>query len=286
MRPQGEGAGVDDPLARVLQLGATDRRRVLAVTLAAALLAHGSMAGAIRLRGEHSAARAGMFVEEPELAIEREVPPPPPPPEPESSPPPPPQPVRLAVNVTVPAPNPSEHPDEAPASEAAQAGEILVQEDDDEEEETDDGDEVTFVTGDAGTYAGGVTASGGTSQVAVRGSVVADGGVPGGGGAAVMAPPPARDLSRDAWLAGNTSWDCDFPGEADRDEIRDAVVEMTVTVRPNGTVESVQIVDDPGHGFARMATACALRHSFAPALDSIGRKIWGTTRPFHVGFHR
>jgi len=124
--------------------------------------------------------------------------------------------------------------------------------------------------------------------VAVRGSVVAVGGIPGGIGTPAVAPkPPVRDLSRGAWLDGSTSWDdCDFPGEADRDRIRDASVEMTVNVRPNGTVESVSILDDPGHGFARMASACALKHRFAPALDREGQKIWGRTRPFHVGFHR
>jgi protein TonB len=226
-----------------------------------------------------------------ELSIEREVPGPPPPPEPELPPPPPPDPPKWVANVIAQAPELAENPTEAPSSEAAQAGEVLVQDSDDEEddEDEDNAEENTFVTGDAGTYAGGMTASGGTSQLAVRGTVVADGGVPGGTGTLVMsAPKPkARDLSRRAWLDGNTSWDdCDFPGEADRDRIRDAIVEMSVAVRPDGTPQSVAILEDPGHGFARTALACALKHKFAPALDAEGRRIAGTTGPFHVGFHR
>jgi periplasmic protein TonB len=287
MPPQSEQGGTADPLQRVIQLGATDRRRAISIALTGALLAHGSMAGALRLRGEHLET-AALELEAQEVLIDREVPAPPPPPEPEM-PPPPPAPARITSNAIAPTPDPPQNPDEQPASEAAQAGEVLTQDaDEDDEEDTEDDEENTFVTGDAGTYAGGVTASGGTSLAPVRGSVVADGGVPGGSGTAVTAPKPSvRDLSRAAWLDGSTSWDdCDFPGEAERDRIRDAVVEMKVTVRPNGTPQSVEIVEDPGHGFARTATACALKHQFTPALDAEGHKVWGTTRTFHVGFHR
>jgi periplasmic protein TonB len=285
--PPIERASADDALDRVFELGATDRRRALSLALMGALLAHASMAGALRLRGEKLTAVADALAAQ-ELSIEREVPIAPERPEPEAPPPtPPPEPAHSVPDMIAPAPNPSDNPYDEPASAAAQAGEVLVQ-DSEEEDETDDSNENTFVTGDAGTYAGGVTASSGTSTVPVRGSVVADGGVPGGGGTPVAAPKPAApDLSRAAWLDGNTSWDdCDFPGEADRDRIRDALVGIVVTVRPNGTAQSVVVVDDPGHGFARTASACALKHTYVPALDRTGRTIWGTTRTFHVGFHR
>ena len=251
------------------------------------------MAGAIRFGGERSDTMIATPLLAQEIAIEREVPPAPLPPEPEP-PPLPPEPPKWVMNVpTPPAPSPSEQPEELPqeppSSEAAQAGEVLVRDSDDEQEEDDDdADDNTFVTGDAGAYAGGTTTSGGTSALAVRGSVVTHGGVPGGSGTqAVAEKSPERDLSRPAWLDGSTSWDdCDFPGEAERDHVRNALVEMTVTVRPNGTVHSVDIVEDPGHGFARTASACALKHKFAPAHDREGHNVWGTTRPFHVGFHR
>jgi protein TonB len=175
---------------------------------------------------------------------------------------------------------------EPPASEAAQASEVLTQEEteepDDEEKEDD-----TFVTGTADRYAGGVTQSTGTSALAVHGTVVGAGGVLGGSGTAVAAPPkPAQDLSRGAWLEGSTDWDCDFPGEADRDKIDHAAVGMTVRVSPLGKAQSVHITHDPGHGFARMAAACAFKHRFLPARDAKGEYIWGTTPPFHIGFHR
>ena len=287
-------AGSEDlrPLDRVFELGTTtDRRRALSLVLALAVVAHGGMAGAIRLRGERVWEDPASTLEVEELAIEREILPPPPPPEPELPPPPPPEPPRVTAQVTAAAPNPTENPEEPPSSEAAQAGEILVQEsdeDDEEDSEEEEEDDNTFVTGHGETFAGGMTASAGSVAAPVRGSIVATGGVPGGSGTPVAAPPKplAPDLSRSAWLEGSTSWDCDFPGEADRDRVNHAMVEMTVTVRPDGTAHSVDIVDDPGHGFARMASACALKHKFAPARDREGKAIWGTTRTFHVGFHR
>lgn len=285
-------SGSDDrsPLDRVFALGTTaDRHRTLTMVLAAALLAHGGMAGAIHLRSERVTADSSLPSEQDEVTIEeREIPPPPRPPEPEPPPPPPP---KVTVPVTAAAP-PQESSEEPPASEAAQAGEVLVQQSEEEEndsEEEDDDDDNTFVTGHAESYAGGMTASTGSAAVAVHGSIVASGGVPGGSGTPVAAqkpPPGAKDLSREAWLEGNTSWDCDFPGEADRDRIDHAVVLMRVTVRSDGTAVTVEILDDPGHGFARMASACALKHRFAPALNREGKPIWGTTRKFHVGFHR
>jgi protein TonB len=275
-----------NPLDRVLELGARDRRRVLSVALAAALFAHAGMAGALHFREE--AWMASRDDGAAELVIEREEPPPPPPPPVVE--PPPPEPPPVVEKVIAPAPPPEEPVEEPPASEAAQAGEVLVQEEDadDEDEDAEEEDDNTIVTGTGDSYAGGVTMVGGTSTLAVHGTVVAAGGVPGGSGTAVVAPPKplVKDLSRDAWLEGSTSWDCDFPGEADRDHVNHAAVEMTVMVSPKGKPQEIHILDDPGHGFARMASACALKHTFAPARDSEGQNIWGRTRPFHIGFHR
>jgi periplasmic protein TonB len=261
---------------------------VLSLVLAAAVVAHAGMAGAIRWREELAGEDLATSLESQELAIEREILPPPRPPEPE--PPPPPEPPKVAAHVTAAAPSPAEQPEEPPASQAAQAGEILVQESDEDEEEDDEeeeDDDNTFVTGHGESFAGGMTASAGSATTPVRGSIVDKGGVPGGSGTYVAEIKPlVRDLSRGAWLDGSTSWDCDFPGEADRDRVNHATVEMKVTVRPDGTAHSVEIVEDPGHGFARMASGCALKHKFAPAHDREGKAIWGTTRTFHVGFHR
>jgi periplasmic protein TonB len=278
------------PLDQIFELGTTShRRRVVSLVLAAAVAAHGGLAGAIRLRGAHIAVDLTPSYGAEELVIEREILPPPPPPEPELPAPPPREPPKVEAPVTAPAPSPVEEPQEPPASQAAQAGEILVQASDEDEEEDDEDDpyDNTFVTGHAERFAGGMTASAGSAVTAVRGPIVEKGGVPGGSGTRPVEPKaPARDRSRGAWLEGSTAWDCDFPGEADRDHVDNAVVEMTVTVRPDGTAHSVSIIEDPGHGFARMASGCALKHKFAPAYDREGKPIWGTTRTFHVGFHR
>jgi protein TonB len=282
-------SAVNNPLDRVFDLGATDRRRALSVALAAALFAHAGVAGALHFRPERSATDIDSAAE---LVIEREEPPLPtvvePPSPPVAEPPPPPPPV--VEKVIAPAPPPEEPAFEPPASEAAQAGEVLVQDEDaeEEEEETHEDDDNTIVTGTATSYAGGVTAVGGTSALAVHGTVVSSGGVPGGSGTAIAAlpKPPVKDLSRDAWLDGNTSWDCDFPGEADRDHVNHAAVEMSVMVAPSGKAYAIKILDDPGHGFARMAIGCALKHKFLPARDPLGNDVWARTRPFHIGFHR
>jgi protein TonB len=256
----------------------------LSVALAAALFAHAGIAGALHFREEASATAVDDGAAE--LVIVREEPPPPPP---VAEPLAPPEPPPVVEKVIAPAPPREEPALEPPASEAAQAGEVLVQDEDaeEEEEETDEDDDNTIVTGTASSYAGGVTAVGGTSALAVHGTV-SSGGVPGGSGTAIAAPPkpPVKDLSRGAWLEGNTSWDCDFPGEADRDRVNHAAVEMTVMVAPSGKAYAINILDDPGHGFARMATGCALKHKFLPARDPLGNNIWARTRPFHIGFHR
>jgi protein TonB len=76
------------------------------------------------------------------------------------------------------------------------------------------------------------------------------------------------------------AWDCDFPlGRAAH-----ARVAIVVTVRPDGTPESVEIVSDPGHGFAPAARECAMRQRFLPARDRDGNPVLGKTRPFTVRY--
>jgi periplasmic protein TonB len=57
-------------------------------------------------------------------------------------------------------------------------------------------------------------------------------------------------------------------------------------VRPDGTPLSVNVVNDPGHGFGRAARMCALTRRFTPALDRTGQPIAGATPPFVVRFTR
>ena len=72
----------------------------------------------------------------------------------------------------------------------------------------------------------------------------------------------------------------------DAEQIDNQAVMIQVKVRPDGTPESVAILQDPGHGFGREARRCAMRKKFSPGLDPDGNAISGMTRPFKVRFER
>lgn len=78
------------------------------------------------------------------------------------------------------------------------------------------------------------------------------------------------------------AWDCEYPSWAKVG----ALVQMVVTVRPDGTAAAAEITSDPGHGFAGVARECAMRQRFLPARDEHGRPIFGKTGPFNVRFIR
>src|SRR5262249_50686512 len=135
--------------------------------------------------------------------------PPPPPPPPEEKPEPEaPKPVAVAPKAAPREP--------APAPAPAQAGKILTQEPDPNAPVDLTGQ--ACVTGNAETYAGGVTVSTGTSKNAVHNLNASPGGVPGGTGTKPgPAPAPAGpDLSRPPSLGSGSGaeWDCPWPPEA------------------------------------------------------------------------
>ena len=110
---------------------------------------------------------------------------------------------------------------------------------------------------------------------------------------ALAAPPPVTpiaaptpDRSRPATLMHGElwSWSCPWPTEADA--IDDAVAVVRITVDPAGRAARVDVVNDPGYGFGREARKCALRETYAPALDRDGRAVLGTTKPIRVRFAR
>jgi periplasmic protein TonB len=207
----------------------------------------------------------------------KEEPPPPPPP-----PPPTPQPT-LPKEPTE--KKPEETPKESAPPAAAQAGKVLAADD------KTPGNEklVDFTTGNADTYAGGITASNGKSKVAVNDTRAKGTGVPGGTGTgtgpAAPPPPSGPNLSKAARPV-SAAWGCPFPSQADEDDVDFAKVMITVTVRPDGTAKRVNIIADPGHGFGRAAKMCALSQRYAPALDRAGQTTTGTTPPFPVTFTR
>lgn len=129
----------------------------------------------------------------------------------------------------------------------------------------------TFVVGSAVTYAGGTTSPKGTSTRSAPGlSSPADAGSVGEVGST------GPDRSRKAHLSGGSEWNCPFPPEADRDHVDRAIVTIHVAIALDGTPEAVEVVHDPGHGFARATRSCAFGRRWDPALDREGRPVEGT----------
>jgi protein TonB len=132
----------------------------------------------------------------------------------------------------------------------------------------------TFVTGTAATYAGGATTSSGTNKNAVEGTIVD----PEGNQTGAAKGRPVR--------LDEADWSCPWPREADSAEINEQVVLLRVAVEPEGGVQSVKILADPGFGFGQAARTCALRTRFKPAQDEAGTPIFAWSSPIRVRFLR
>lgn len=204
----------------------------------------------------------------------------------EEAPPPPPAPTQAEPEAKPePAPPRAKLHDAPPPPPApAQAGKVLTQEPDPNEPVDLTGN--TIVTGNADAYAGGTTASNGTSTTAVRG-LATPGGVPGGTGKPQAAPVAGADRTRAASVGGGAEWSCPFPPEADTgQQIDEAYVSLQVDVRADGSAASVHVMTDPGNGFGREARRCAMSKRYQTALDRDGNPLPGTTKPFRVHFSR
>lgn len=280
-----------DPLAAVLRFGRRATRTGLIVGFLVATLSHGAFAG----RALAAPVHMRMWAEQAQKDIHdflwanydiEIVKPPPPAPEPEEE-------KKEEPEEEKPAPTPVREPSSEPPPPpppAAQAGKVLTapEQPDEPLDLTGDG----FVTGDGDTYVGGVTAAAGTGTTATYNPAASPTGKPGGTGTATkVAPPPPKptgpDRSRSATISAGTNWSsCPFPSEADVDQVDFAVVTLLVTVRPDGTPRSVQVLSDPGHGFGRAARLCALSKRYTSALDREGNPTIGTTPPIRVTFTR
>ncbi len=168
---------------------------------------------------------------------------------------------------------------EPPPTAAAEAGKVLTQEPD--PEEPLDLTSNTFVSGPGDRFAGGTTASNGTSKTAVKdpratgtgkgtGSGTKAGATGGGTGGG------AGDQTR-ASSPVSRNWNCGFPPEADFDQVDYATVMISVTVGPDGRAKSVNVLSDPGHGFGRLAKSCASACSTTPATTKTATASTKTT---------
>jgi protein TonB len=278
----GKGPQKREPLDAVLELG-RDASRFVLYALIGAVLLHGLAivrAEVIPLEMMNWSRQVGREVHyrlfetyEIDLLKPPVLPIPPPEPEPEpvketpKEPPPP-----ALIKETVPA--------AAPA--AAKAGAVLTAPPDPDAPANFDG----IISGSGETFAGGNTSASGTSDIAVRTKPLAVGGVPGGTGTAKTGPVNAVDHTRVAGVSGSKDWNCPFPPEADSEQIDQAFPTIQVAVRADGTPERVTILSDPGHGFGRAATRCAMQQRYSCAMDHDGNPIPGLTKSISVRFER
>lgn len=165
----------------------------------------------------------------------------------------------------------------APPPAAAQASRVLTAKADANEPLDLTGN--TFIQGTANSYAGGVSASGGTSKNAVRNRKAKTGGVRGGQGNT-----PHADLSRRARPL-RRQWNCPFPSEAELDQINYMQVDVTVMVGASGRASSAKVIKDPGYGFGRAAQRCAKRKRYAAAHNRIGKSV-ASTLVLTINFQR
>jgi protein TonB len=272
-----------DPLAPVLGLGERAVKVGVVLGILGALLVHGAVAvkAATTLGEVHAFAVLvqAQIHERLHAQIDIDVsepPPPPPAPEPEA----PPEPKEIPAAPPAAPPPPGTPP---PAPAAAEAGKVLTADPDPNEpvDLTGDG----FVSGTGDRFAGGVTASNGTSKGAVRDIRAKPEGV-GKAPPGPVSSAAGSNLSRAASPMGGAWNDCGFPAEADIEGIDNAVVSLTVTVGPDGRAKSVTILKDPGNGFAQLTRTCAFRKQYATALDLGGNPITMSTPPFNVRFTR
>lgn len=133
-----------------------------------------------------------------------------------------------------------------------------------------------IVTGSATSFAGGTSASNGTSTVAVHASEVHRDGEPYTGEAS---------RARTVGLSAN-NWQCAWPREAEALGIDEQVVILRAVVRADGRASSVEVLADPGHGFGAAALTCAEQARFDPALDPAGKPYAATSPPIRVTFTR
>lgn len=217
----------------------------------------------------------------PEQKAEPEKPkdePPPPPPAPDPEP---------APVMPKAADKPQDPYDEKPAP--VQAAKILTAPSD--PNKIEDLTEKGIVSGENTTGPlGGQSSAVGTSTVITHSPSADNTGKPGGTGTANAPPPPPppkNDLSAPAGIVGGSSWsNCPFPDEADNDQIDFAQVTLIVTVRPDGSPQSVQVTGDPGHGFGRAARMCALARKYNAGKDVDGNPTTKSTPPIRVTFSR
>ena len=265
-----------EPLGRVFDLGIRAERGFATCLLLALVFHGGAVARAalistdlLQFNQQVRNAVNSSIVATYDLDIPK---PPEPTPEPPKDEPPPPEPPKEATPVPVEKAPKADTP--PPAPQAAQAAAVMTAAPD-----PNDPVDLTggFVNGTGTTYAGGVTAAKGTGGPTYNTHATINGVAAGTG----TTPGPAVDRSRPLTRTDET--ECrNFPPESDRDV---AVVTVRVSVNADGTLESAQVVQDPGQGFAREARVCVAKFRFLPQLDRDGHPM-PSSEVFNVRFEK
>jgi|SRR5450432_391850 len=133
-----------------------------------------------------------------------------------------------------------------------------------------------FVVGSGATYAGGTTTARGTSRAPATGVVA-----PSATGNGASGPSRARAVSLD-----EAAWSCPWPAEADAQQVNEQTVVLRASVRADGRAERVDVLSDPGFGFAAAARLCAMATRFDPARNLEGQPVAALSPPIRVHFFR
>lgn len=138
-----------------------------------------------------------------------------------------------------------------------------------------------FIEGQGSAYAGGASSPGGAG----KGPVARVGTPPAAPPAPPAKPPAGRSRAAPVSLRSG-QWSCPWPEQAIDLPLDEQTAIIRVTVRADGVVETSEIVDDPGDGFAAAALRCARATRFTPATDFDGKPIRATSPPIRVHFYR
>ena len=186
-------------------------------------------------------------------------------------PPPPPTPEPIAPRVQA-------QPAPAAPPPPAQAAQIVAQ-----EAESADVPGSTFVTGNAETFAGGVTATSGTSTTEGQAGAAIS-AAPSAPMVAAQAVAPHESLAAAVGLV-DEDWTCPWPDEAAEVDFQETSVVVRAHVLANGHASTIAILRDPGFGFGRAAIRCAQTKAYRPARNASGTAIEADSSPILIHFY-
>lgn len=108
----------------------------------------------------------------------------------------------------------------------------------------------------------------------------------------VAAPSPPLPITLKSTENGPLTWpsetelNCPYPVEAIAAHVDRALVVIGVLVDRQGYPRRVVVIQDPGFGFARQATECAMDRRYYPGIGAHGEAVRAWTPPLRLQFVR